>query len=424
MEPPGGEVRVQFDSNNRRKIMEAFATDWLTMLVRWMHLIFGAAWIGTSFYFNWLNHSFRPPQEEMKGVGGEVWSVHGGEFYRVVKYKVAPEKLPETLHWFKWEAYATWMTGFALLALVYYLGAESYLIDPSVADIGQGTAIGIGLGALVGSWFVYDLLCKSPLGKKPLAFGAVGFALMTAAAWGLCQVFSSRGAYIHVGAMLGTMMAANVFVVIIPNQRIMVDAMLKNEAPDGSLGKAASQRSLHNNYMTLPVLFIMISNHYPITYGHAWNWAILAALALIGGVARHHFNVKHKGRQQPWLLPAAAVAMFALAFVSSPALDKEAAGPPVAFTEVQKVLDQRCKTCHSAKPTFAGMTAPPAGLMYDSPEQVAAQAPRIRTALTTNFMPPGNITNLTQEERELVLRWIKQGADPKATGAAPKGDAH
>ncbi len=390
--------------------MEAFATDWLAMLVRWIHVIVGVAWIGTSFYFNWLNHAFRPPTQDTHGVGGEVWSIHGGEFYRVVRYKGAPSSLPETLHWFKWEAYSTWISGFVLLCLVYYLGAESYLLDPSVADIGAGVAILIGVGSIVAGWVVYDLLCRSPLGARPRALGALGVVLMAGVSFGLTQVFSSRGAYIHVGAILGTMMAANVFFVIIPNQQIMVKAMVRGEAPDTSKGRAASQRSLHNNYLTLPVLFIMISNHYPITYGHGWNWAILVGLALIGVSVRHAFNLANKGRRNGWLLGVAAAATAVLGFVISPALDRVTSGPPVTYGQIQPVIEQRCRPCHSSAPTFAGFTAPPAGLTYDGPEQIVAQAPRIHKALLTQFMPPGNITGLTPEERDLLLRWISQGA--------------
>lgn len=394
--------------------MEAFITDWLAMIVRWLHFITGAAWIGTSFYFNWLNHSFRPPEDGEEGIKGEVWSIHGGEFYRTIKFKVAPEKLPTTLHWFKWEAYFTWITGFSLLSLVYYLNAKSYLLDPSVSGVTHGVAIGIGVATLVVGWFVYDLLCKSPLGKKPVIFAAVGFVLMTALAYGLCQIFNPRGAYIHIGALIGTIMAANVFRVIIPNQKIMVDAMYRGEKPDGNLGQYGAQRSLHNNYLTLPVLFIMISNHYPATYGHEYNWAILAALALIGAGTRHYFNLKHKGRHNVWILPVAALAMVALAFVSAPRATEDTDTTPVAFGEVATIVAQRCQPCHSKTPTQPGFIAPPAGLAYDEPEQLSAHADRIQKALSTNFMPPGNLTKMTAEERAKVLRWLKQGAKTDA----------
>ena len=259
--------------------MDGYIADWLNLLFRWLHLITGAAWIGTSFYFNWLNHNIRPPKEEREGINGELFAVHGGHFYQVSKYAGAPKKLPETLHWFKWEAYFTWITGISLLIVVYYWNASIYLVDNSIREIDPTSAILISIGAIVGGWIVYDLMCKSPLSKKPVLFAGIGFSLMTAVAYGLTEVFAPRAAYIHVGAMIGTMMAANVFFVIIPNQRKMVDAMIAGEKPDTSLGDAGALRSLHNNYFTLPVLFIMVSNHFPMTYGNQMNWAILASIA-------------------------------------------------------------------------------------------------------------------------------------------------
>jgi uncharacterized membrane protein len=391
--------------------MESYIIDWLNLLFRWLHLIFGAAWIGTSFYFNWLNHSVRPPEEPVKGVGGQLFSVHGGHFYQILKYDGAPEKLPKTLHWFMWEAYMTWITGFCLLVVVYYMNAEIYLIDPGQAALGTWEAIGISLGFLAGGWIVYDLMCKSPLQKSPAAFAVLGFAIMTGAAFALSELFGSRAAYIHVGAMIGTMMAANVFFVIIPNQRKMVDAMTRGEEPDISLGAAGAFRSLHNNYLTLPVLFIMVSNHFPMTFGHAFNWAVLAALSLIGAGARHYFNLKHQGHNKVWILPVAALAMFALAFVVRPEAPQAPAEGGVSYAEAEAVIRERCSTCHAADPTFTGLQTAPQGVMYDTPQQIKAMSPKIKAmAVDSQTMPPGNITQITDEERALLGAWISQGA--------------
>ena len=396
--------------------MGTYAVDWLELVLRWAHLIFGAAWIGTSFYFNWLNNHIREP-EHPDGVGGagidgELWSIHGGHFYRVLKYEVAPEQLPKTLHWFKWEAYLTWITGFLLLAFVYYLDADQFLIDKTVRELAPGAAHGIAFGSLVVGWFAYHLACKSPLGsdKLTLVFAVFGVAAMTGVAYGLTQTFGSRAAYIHVGAMLGTMMAANVFFVIIPNQRKTVDAMVAGQDPDPKWNRDAAQRSLHNNYMTLPVLFIMVSNHFPFTYGHQWNWAVLAAISLIGAGTRHWFNLRGRGIANVWLLPAAAVGMLALAYVSKPKDYTDYR--TVAFEEVRTIVGERCVTCHSAAPTHAGYKSAPQGVMFDSPDQIAKMAPRINSVVVVaKTMPLANQTGMTDEEREIMAAWIAQGAD-------------
>jgi uncharacterized membrane protein len=394
--------------------MGTYAIDWLELAVRWAHLIFGAAWIGTSFYFNWLNNHIRAP-EHADGVGGdgvdgELWSIHGGHFYRVLKYKVAPEQLPKILHWFKWEAYLTWLTGALLLGLVYYLDSDQFLIDAAVRTLTPAVAVGIGVGSLVVGWLVYDLACRSPLGRMAGVFAVLGFVAMTGAAYGLSITFGSRAAYIHVGAMLGTMMAANVFFVIIPNQRKTVAAMVAGKLPDPIWNRDAAQRSLHNNYMTLPVLFIMISNHFPFTYGHAWSWAVLAALSLIGGGTRHWFNLRGRGISNVWLLPAAAVAMVALAFVSKP--KSYADHRPVAFEEVRTIIGERCITCHSAAPTHAGYKSAPQGVMFDDPQHIARMSPRINSVVViARTMPLANQTGMTDEEREIIAAWIAQGAD-------------
>lgn len=390
--------------------MESYISDWLNLIFRWLHLIFGAAWIGTSFYFNWLNHALREPDEPMDGISGQLFSVHGGHFYQVLKYKGAPAKLPKVLHWFKWEAYLTWLTGFGLVMVVYYLNADIYLINRELADLTQWQAIGISLGVLIGGWVAYDLLCKSPLRHHKKVLAVLGLGLITGLAYFLTQTFGSRAAYIHIGAMMGTMMAANVFFVIIPNQRIMVDAMQRGEEPDTTLGDAGALRSLHNNYFTLPVLFIMVSNHFPMTYGHEYNWAILAGIAIIGGVAKHHFNLQDKGKGKVWMLPAAALALLALAFVSRPA-PGPSLGKDVSFSQVQGIIEARCQTCHSANPTLPGLQTAPQGVIYDTPEDIRRMAPKIKAmAVDADTMPPGNLTQITPEERAILGAWVSQGA--------------
>ncbi|HYT71369.1 MAG TPA: urate hydroxylase PuuD [Gemmatimonadales bacterium] len=400
--------------------MDAHLAQWLNLVLRWIHVVTGAAWIGTSFYFNWLNSRLAPPARPEAGVGGELWAVHGGGFYRVVKYAVGPEHLPGTLHWFKWEAYATWLSGIALLVFVYYLGAAAYLIDPQVARLDTTAAIAVGVGTLVAAWLVYDALCRSPLGRVPLVLATVLFALGTALAWGLAQLLSPRAAYIHVGAALGTIMAANVFRVIIPSQRDMVAALAQARAPDSRLGEQAALRSLHNNYLTLPVLFIMVSGHYPATYGHRLSWLILAGLTLVGVATRHWFNLRNQGRGLPnaWLLPGAAVAVAALAVVTAPpggADGRAAVGSRAAdaasFADVRVIVARRCAPCHSAAPTVPGIAAAPSGVALDTPQEIRAGAERIlAVAVQTRTMPLGNVTGMTDEERELVRHWIRAGA--------------
>jgi len=388
--------------------MLAHVTDWLALLFRWFHVVMGAAWIGTSFYFNWLNNNVRAPEKPREGVGGELWSVHGGHFYQVVKYANAPPKLPATLHWFKFEAYLTWVSGFVLLCLVYYLGAESFLVDPG-SPFGALPTIGIGIGSLLLSWVAYDLACKSPLARSPVAFAAVGFVAMTAAAFGLSEVMAPRAAYIHVGAMLGTMMAWNVFFVIIPNQRVAVDAMTRGEVPDPALGQAASLRSLHNNYITLPVLFIMVSNHYPVMFGHGWNWALLAALSLLGAGVRHWFNLSGRGEKNVWILPVATVGILALALVSRPSTPEAADAPQVSTTQAMGIIAERCLPCHSANPTNEAFPVAPMGVTYDTPEQISARLQMIKErTVDTESMPLGNLTGMTPEERVLLGAWIDQ----------------
>jgi len=397
-----------------------YGLEWLNLLVRWLHVITGIAWIGASFYFVWLDNSLRPPAPgsdlAQKGVAGELWAVHGGGFYNPQKYMVAPSQLPKDLHWFKWEAYSTWLSGFALLTIVYYFNAQAMMIDRGVADLSSWQAIGLGLGSLVVGWVVYDLLCRSKLGKHDLAFGAVVYLLLVGAAWVLTHFLSGRAAYIHVGAMIGTIMVANVAMVIIPGQRKVVNTMIAGGTPDPIHGIRGKQRSVHNNYFTLPVLFIMISNHFAMTYHHAHAWLVLAAIMLAGVFIRHFFNLRHKGRTE-WKYPAIGVlillATMAALLPAPPAITGNAsrAQAGVQFAQVRGIIRQRCVSCHAAQPTQPGFAAAPAGVALDDVHGIAQNAARIyQQAVQLKAMPLANMTNMTDAERAQVAAWFEGGA--------------
>jgi uncharacterized membrane protein len=394
--------------------MDAYIVEWLNILARWLHFITGIAWIGSSFYFVWLdNHlqSVKDPADDAKGVGGEVWSVHGGGFYHAQKYKVAPAELPETLHWFKWEAYTTWMSGMFLLALIYWYGAEIYLIDRSVAELSSPAAIGIAIAFLAGGWIVYDLLCKSPLGKDDDILGGVLLVLVGMLAWGLCQLYSGRGAYIHFGAVLGTIMVANVFFVIIPGQREMVNAASRGETPDPGPGIRAKQRSVHNTYFTLPVLFVMISNHYAMTYGHEYNWLILIAISLAGALVRIYFVARHKGRASPVSIIAAVLILIAVAAAIAPRSKAAVSNSGVDFAQVRAIIAERCTVCHSSSPTYLAFPAAPGGVMFDNDHQIVEDAFRIhQQTVITRVMPISNLTEITEAERVIIDQWYLNGA--------------
>lgn len=407
-----------------------YGLEWLNLLVRWLHIVTGIAWIGASFYFVWLDNTIKPPapgsELAKKGVAGELWAVHGGGFYNPQKYLVAPAELPKELHWFKWEAYSTWLSGFALLVIVYYLNAQAMMVDRSVADLSSWQAVGIGLGSLVAGWLVYDLLCKSPLGRHDLAFGLVVFALLVGAGYVLTQLLSGRAAYLHIGAMIGTIMVANVAHVIIPGQRKMVNAMMAGQKPDPVHGIRAKQRSVHNNYFTLPVLFLMISNHYAMTYNHRHAWAVLAMIMAAGVLIRHFFNLRHKGRIE-WKYPAAGVALLALLAVLiapraplAPPAPQPGVDRMAQFTQVKAILDQRCVSCHAAQPTQPGFATAPAGVLLDSPEQIARHAARIyQQTVQLKAMPLANLTHMTDAERAQVGAWFEGGAST-GTGAGTR----
>jgi uncharacterized membrane protein len=388
------------------------ALEWLNLVLRWMHLIFGIAWIGSSFFFVWLDNSLRKGIDQQPGVLGQAWLIHGGGFYFTEKYSVAPPQLPKELHWFKYESYFTWLSGFFLLGALYYVGADLYLIDAKVLPMGRWEAISLSVASLVLGWVIYDRLCKSPLGKNDAALAVVGFVLLVAAAWGYTQVFSARAAYLHVGALIGTIMTANVAHNIIPNQRKAVAQMLAGQVPDPSYGKQAKQRSLHNNYLTLPVLFAMISNHYPVTYGHPYGWVILAVVIVIGGLVRHFFNLKNQGRGQRYeFLVVAFLLVVGLVFFSQwdPRHKSLAAG--ATFEDAQKIVAARCVACHAARPTFDGIAEAPKGVMLETPEQMRRFAALInQQVVRSEAMPPGNATEMTEEERAILGAWIAAGA--------------
>ena len=392
--------------------MSAYIIDWLNLLLRWVHLITGIAWIGASFYFVWLDNSLEEPSDDnkKKGIGGQLSSIHAGGFYEVAKYKLAPPFMPAHLHWFKWEAYSTWISGFLLLSLMFYVGAESYLIDPTKLELSPWAAVAISLGTLAGGWIVYDLLCKSPLSKQPIALAIVLLGFVAAVAWGLNQIFSARAAYLHVGALIGTCMAANVFFVIMPGQRALVGAVEQGQAPDPKYAMASKIRSVHNNYLTLPVLFLMISNHYPMTYGHPQAWAVLMAILLIGAWTRHFFNLKHKGVIKPGILVSAAIATVALAWMIAPAAPaQQQSAATVSSEEAFSIVQQRCSSCHSATPTDDIFKVAPSGVQLDTVQQMEQWAPRILArSITSHDMPFMNKTGMTDEERVTLGNWVNQ----------------
>ncbi len=390
--------------------MDAFLLDWLNILVRWLHFITGIAWIGSSLYFIWLdNHLEEPrnPDDTMIGVGGEVWSVHGGGFYHAQKYQSAPKRLPDTLHWFKWEAYSTWLSGMFLLGLIYFLGAEIYLIDRSVADLSIAEAISIAVGVIVSGWIVYDLMCKSPLARDDRVFAFALLVMSSVLAWGLCQLFSGRAAYILFGVTLGTIMVANVFFVIIPGQKRMLAAAERGDAPDPADGSRAKLRSVHNTYFTLPVLFVMTSNHYAMTYSHEYNWAILIGISLAGALLRIYFVARHKGGASPLTLALAIVLLALTAAVIAPR-SQSVDVPTASFSQVRNVINARCTSCHSTAPVHPAFPAAPLGVVFDNDDQIRAQADRIyQQTVMTRVMPIGNLTAMTDDERAIIAQWYQ-----------------
>jgi uncharacterized membrane protein len=396
-------------------IVGSYTTDWLDLVFRWFHVVAAIVWIGTSFYFVALDNHLREPESDSdrdQGIGGESWEIHGGGFYVVRKFRVAPPRLPEPLHWYKWEAYWTWLSGFALFCVLYYADARLRLIDPSVAVLDPWQAILISIGLLVAAWLVYDLTCRL-LAGRPLLLAAVILGLVTGSAYGVGQLYSARAAYLQVGAMLGTIMVANVFFVIIPGHWELVRAKDAGRDPDPRPGLVGKQRSVHNNYLTLPVLFSMLAGHFTFTYTHDHAWAVLVALMAVGAAIRHYFNRRHAGETLWWIPVACAAAIAAIAVWLRPPGAPAAApgGSTVPFAQVRHVVEARCQPCHSQRPTYPGVAAPPLGVTLDTPEQIRARANQIeQLAVSSTAMPLGNATKMTRAERDLLGRWIAAGA--------------
>lgn len=387
--------------------MEAHIIEWLNLSVRWIHIITGIAWIGASFYFIFLENNLNRTVNLRQELAGNLWAIHGGGFYYLEKYVHAPKTIPDHLHWFKYEAYFTWLSGITLMAIVYYYNAQVYMLDPSVSDLTAIQAVGVGLATLVLGWIVYDLLCKSALVNKQKLFALLGFVLVVALSYGLTQLISARAAYIHVGAMLGTLMVANVFFVIIPSQKTMVKAAIEGASNDPSLGQKALLRSIHNNYMTLPVLFIMISNHFPSTFGNPHSWMVLAALILIGVMVRHWFNLKGKGQKNLWLLPLAFLAMVFLVVITKPATIEQNQSTGVSDTAVMSIITTHCQSCHASQPSSEVFTVAPKDLILENLDQVLLHADNITAqAINAKIMPLGNTTQMTDEERRQLGQWL------------------
>jgi uncharacterized membrane protein len=384
--------------------------EWMNIIVRWMHITFGIAWIGSSFLFVFMENSLKPNKNRPE-LKGDMWMVHGGGFFFVEKYQVIPKEIPRELHWFKYEAYFTWLTGFMLLFVVYYFNASAMLVDPNIWDIPSWLGVVIGIGSLALGYLVYDLLCRTPLLKKPLYFGIVGFILLTCFAYGYTQLFNARAAYVHFGALIGTLMAGNVFFVIIPAQKATIAAAKRGESPNPWLGQYAGLRSFHNNYFTLPVLFVMISNHFPSTFGNEYAWAVLAALSLASAGIKHYANLREKGQLSTYVLPLSVLLMLSIAFVTAPQSVGGKCDSEITFTEIYQIFEQRCVSCHSSSPTDDTYTAPPNGVVYDTPQDITKLTDKImQRVVITKTMPQNNKTGITPEEREKIRCWIEQGA--------------
>lgn len=394
--------------------LESHLMEWLNIIIRVMHITFGIAWIGASFYFVFLENALNRTEDVRDELAGNLWAVHGGGFYYLEKYKVAPKTIPKHLHWFKYEAYFTWLSGFCLLFVVYYFNASAFLIDKNVLDISARQGILIGVGSFVVAWVIYDLMCKSALIKNQLLFAIVGFLILIGFAYFYCQVFASRAAYIHFGAMIGSLMVANVFFVIIPAQKAMVNAAKLGQPLDPTLGKKALARSLHNNYFTLPVLFVMVSNHFPSTFGYEYPWLILAIISLGAAGVKHYLNLKEQKQLNVWILPVSILTLLAACFVSAPSTNPYECKKEVQFSEVQEIIQKRCVQCHSKNPTDDVYKVAPNGVMYDTPEGILAKRDLImQRVVLTKTMPQNNKTNMTEEERDAIRCWMEQGAPIK-----------
>ncbi|MCC6777618.1 MAG: urate hydroxylase PuuD [Hyphomicrobiales bacterium] len=398
--------------------MESVLTEWLSLVIRWLHVVAAMAWIGSSFYFIHLDLSLQARSGLPTGVKGDAWQVHGGGFYHMVKYLVAPGRMPDELTWFKWEAYTTWLSGFALLVLVYYLGAELFLIDKSVLDLNAAGAAGVAFISLLVSWLLYEAMCRSPLGRHEVALALVGYVFLVGLTYGFTHVFSGRGAFTQIGALIGTIMVANVFIIIIPYQKKTVAALIAGREPNPKWGDDGKQRSVHNNYLTLPVVFLMISNHYPLMFATRYNWLIVAIVLAIGPVIRHFFNSRHEGRGSPWWTwGVAAAGMVAIAWLSAAGprdISTSARAGSVDVAAAHNVVLTRCSMCHIDEPVWSGIHSAPKGVVLDGPENIQRHARLIEiNAVRSAAMPPGNVTEMTPEERRTLADWLAAGAPSK-----------
>ncbi len=387
--------------------------EWLNLGLRWFHIMAGIAWIGSSFLFIALESGLRRRAGQPDGVEGDIWLVHGGGFYRAEKYAVAPESLPDELLWFKYEAYFTWLTGFALLALIYYAGADAFLIDRNKWDLTPWQATGLSVASLAAGWLIYDRLCKSPLRDRTGPLASAVFVLIVAATLFYTAVFSDRAAFLHIGAFIGTIMVGSVFFVIIPNQKIVVADLVAGRTPDPAFGRQAFQRSLHNNYLTLPVVFMMVSSHYPIVFGHPLSWLIALGIVVVGGLIRHVFNAHHRGKLDSTAqaaIPLALMLLVGLALLTGYRPDLAASGS-VAFSDVEPVIRRHCVACHAARPTNADFPEAPKGVMLEAPADIRRHAPMIhQQVVLSDIMPLGNETGMTDAERALIAGWVAAGA--------------
>ena len=409
-------------------MIASYAMDWLNLLGRFVHIVAGIAWIGASFYFIWLdNHLQAPrgreapaesndPAAAESGVEGELWAVHGGGFYNAQKYRAAPPVLPARLHWFKWEAYTTLLSGLFLLAVVYYAQAELYMVDRSVAELSPGLAVAIGIAWIAGGWLVYDALCRSPLGRNDRALALVLAVLCAVAAYALCHLFPGRAAFVHFGSMLGTLMVLNVFFIIIPGQRALVQAAREGRPIDPAFGLRGKQRSVHNTYFTLPVVFTMLANHYAWIFGAPWNWVWLIAISAAAALIRAFFVARHRGHASPWPLVAAAALLAGTAYGVRPGAASHASTAP-AMARVQAIVAERCVSCHASTPRFAGLAAAPKGVELENAGQLRTHAALIRVQVANRAMPPGNVTGLTDSERAELIAWI----DAQGKSGVPSG---
>jgi len=399
----------------------AIIWEWLSFAARWLHVITAIAWIGSSFYFIALDLSLQKNAALPKDVHGEEWQVHGGGFYHIQKYLVAPAELPKHLTWFKWESYATWISGFALMCIVYYAGADLYLIDRNLWDVEPWIAITTSLGSIIISYLIYDLLCKSRLGQKPTLLMVLLYLILVLAAWGYTQIFTGRAAFLHLGAITATIMSCNVFIVIIPNQKIVVADLINNKTPDPKYGKIAKLRSTHNNYLTLPVIFLMLSNHYPLAFGTEYNWVIASLVFLMGVTIRHYFNSMHARSSNPtWTWAITIIIFLVIMWLSTvpKVLDKsfskmskhtERFLSSEDFRGVQDVISTRCSMCHAQEPVYSGVYTAPKKVLLETEKQIARYARDIYLqAGRSNAMPPANVSWMEEKERALIVKWYEE----------------